>query len=154
MIEKIKCEQQDAKNNLYQIQEIFLFKQEECFCIGFHCETEEKANLLFSGIDRLRMYLKEKAVSGKIGFSFATGISLEGELAKHSVILKGNILEAVNALIYDKILVGKNRMILQDEDEEAIQNFLRESAKPSQAKDSQKSDSPGSKLNSKGCSLF
>ena len=128
MIE-IQCVQQAAGNydNPYEIQKILLVRADDSFRAVFVCETREIAETLSSAICRLRVLMKDYAVNRKLSFSVVAAIPFED--SGNCVVLKGNILDAVNALITQGILSGRNRAVFEDPEEEEIQIFLKDSAK-------------------------
>lgn len=127
MIE-IQCVQQAGNDyNPYEIQKILLIRADDNFQAIFMCETQERANTLWSAIDRLRVMMKDYEVNRKLSFSFLKTIPVEG--FRNCVVLTGNILDAVNALIRQGILRGRNQTVFQDPEEEEIQIFLKDSLK-------------------------
>ena len=163
MIE-IQCMQQAGNDdNPYEIQKILLLRTDDNFQAMFMCETQEIADTLWSSIDRMRVMMKEHAVNRKLSFSFLKIIPAEG--SGNCVVLTGNILDAVNALIRQGILRGRNQTVFEDPEEEEIQIFLQDSAKKNAAfvaakheeettDEQEEGNRSQSALSSKCCTLF
>lgn len=150
MIE-VPCLDQDKYTNPYQIQKILLVEEANKFTMILICKESKVANTLWSAIDRYRVVMKDDMVNKKVPFSFQKEVLVTG--SEYRVVLKENLVSAVNALIERGILGWKNKAVFQDQEEEAIQNFLKRSEQASLSL-KQEENKPDLLANGRSCTLF
>lgn len=130
MIE-IKCLEK-GKNNPYKISNIYLWKEDNIHYISFKCETEEIARFFWSYIDRLRDSIKVERM--QVGFSLVN----KKEEHDNTVVMKGDISEAIKVLVTQGILRNSNKTLFYDDEEEEIKKFLMENKESTIIKKSNK----------------
>ena len=151
MIE-VPCLDQDKYTNPYQIQKILLEEEANKLTMILVCKEQKVANTLWSAIDRYRVVMKDDMVNKKVPFSFDKEVWVTG--SEYRVVLKGNLVSAVNALIERGILDGKNKAIFHDQEEEAIQAFLKRSVKQASLSLKQEENNPDLPSKGRSCTLF
>jgi len=118
---EILCLEKNEKQNPYLIQTIFLSEEKDGYYAIFKCENEEKCAKFFSHV-RLAL-MSQRANEHQLDFFL-----IEEPSKKDTLTVRGNISKAIDLLIDEGILKGRNKILFTDKEEEEIQDFLNKTA--------------------------